>query len=482
MERLDLTGREEAVAALGTAERVRVLDLEKVRPSLQRFRLVVLARALTDVAIALALVAAFRGSTSSVVGYGVTLGLAPIAWAACFAAFGLYRRALLPPLEEFRRIVAATSVAVLGLEAATPLWDGSIARGRVALLWGSALLAELLARGLWRAGVRSLRRRGTLALRTAIVGRDGEAARIAAAIVPPARGYRPVGFVTDTPEEVPGSVLGGFDDLERIVLEEGIECLFVASSEIGPNDMTRLGRLSRRYDLELRVAANLPDVHTERLDFESVGDFLALRVHPARLTGPQAAAKRAFDLVLGSIGLVLAAPVMLAVAIAVRLTSPGPVLFRQPRVTKDGRIFTCLKFRTMHTDQRAALEDAVIDLTKPFFKLRDDPRLTPIGAFLRRTSLDELPQLWNVVRGDMSLVGPRPLWEEQVRANPELLEARHEVRAGLTGWWQVNGRSDVDPEQAVRMDLYYIQNWSIGLDLYILAKTVIATIARMGAY
>jgi lipopolysaccharide/colanic/teichoic acid biosynthesis glycosyltransferase len=124
----------------------------------------------------------------------------------------------------------------------------------------------------------------------------------------------------------------------------------------------------------------------------------------------------------------------------------------------------------------------VIDLTKPFFKLRDDPRLTPIGAFLRRTSLDELPQLWNVVRGDMSLVGPRPLWEEQVRANPELLEARHEVRAGLTGWWQVNGRSDVDPEQAVRMDLYYIQNWSIGLDLYILAKTVIATIARMGAY
>jgi exopolysaccharide biosynthesis polyprenyl glycosylphosphotransferase len=245
--------------------------------------------------------------------------------------------------------------------------------------------------------------------------------------------------------------------------------------------MRQLSRLSRVRNLELRVAVNLPMVHTPRVAVQTVNDVTALAISPTHITRGQAALKRTFDLAAASIGMLLASPVFAVLAAAIRLTSPGPVLFRQPRVTKDGRIFTVLKFRTMVTDHRAALEDSVIDLSKPFFKLEDDPRLTTVGRFLRKTSLDELPQLINVIRGDMSLVGPRPLPADQVHANPELLGPRHEVRAGVTGWWQVHGRSDVEPEEAVQMDLFYIENWSLSLDLYLILKTLGAVLARRGA-
>jgi lipopolysaccharide/colanic/teichoic acid biosynthesis glycosyltransferase len=141
-----------------------------------------------------------------------------------------------------------------------------------------------------------------------------------------------------------------------------------------------------------------------------------------------------------------------------------------------------LKFRTMVNDPAGALDGKLIDLTQPFFKMRDDPRLIRVGRFLRAVSLDELPQLWNVMRGDMSLVGPRPLPAEQVAANIEALAPRHEVRAGMTGWWQISGRSEVDVSEALRMDLFYIENWSLSLDLYIVLKTVGVVIVGRGAY
>jgi lipopolysaccharide/colanic/teichoic acid biosynthesis glycosyltransferase len=170
------------------------------------------------------------------------------------------------------------------------------------------------------------------------------------------------------------------------------------------------------------------------------------------------------------------------IAASVRVTSPGPVVFRQRRMTKNGRVFTMLKFRTMVADAGLSPSAKVPDVTEPFFKLRDDPRLTKIGYVLRKFSLDELPQLWNVLRGEMSLVGPRPLTIEQIEADPELLEPRHEVKSGMTGWWQINGRSDVSLEDAVRLDLFYIDNWSLSLDLYILLKTAGVILRGKGAY
>jgi lipopolysaccharide/colanic/teichoic acid biosynthesis glycosyltransferase len=201
-----------------------------------------------------------------------------------------------------------------------------------------------------------------------------------------------------------------------------------------------------------------------------------------RLSGTQTVVKRAFDLLVASVGMVCIAPVWLVIAALIRLTSKGPVLFRQERVTKAGRAFTVYKFRTMVQDSAKVLEEHNIDPSAPFFKLDDDPRLTPVGRLLRKLSLDELPQLLNVLKGDMSLVGPRPLPVEQVAANLELLSSRHEVPAGVTGWWQINGRSSVSFEEAVRMDLFYIENWSLSLDLYILLKTVGCVLAGKGAH
>jgi lipopolysaccharide/colanic/teichoic acid biosynthesis glycosyltransferase len=157
------------------------------------------------------------------------------------------------------------------------------------------------------------------------------------------------------------------------------------------------------------------------------------------------------------------------------------VLFWQDRVTKDGRVFRMCKFRTMVHGRDDLLGDRVIDLTKPFFKLEDDPRLTRVGRFLRSYSLDELPQLWNVLRGDLSLVGPRALWTGQVGPRTADQRDRYEVRAGITGWWQINGRSQVGPDTALEMDLFYIENWSLALDVYILLKTVGVVLTRRGA-
>jgi lipopolysaccharide/colanic/teichoic acid biosynthesis glycosyltransferase len=189
-------------------------------------------------------------------------------------------------------------------------------------------------------------------------------------------------------------------------------------------------------------------------------------------------AKRVLDLVLGTLAAIITAPIMLSIAVAIRLTSPGPVLFWQERTTRDGRVFRIVKFRTMDAGSDRVADDPAL----PFFKMTDDPRLTKVGRWIRPLSLDELPQLWNVLRGDMSLVGPRPLPVEQVQAHPILLEPRHDVAAGMTGWWQVNGRSDLPAEEAVVFDRYYIENWSIGLDLRILAKTIGVLFDRRGAY
>jgi lipopolysaccharide/colanic/teichoic acid biosynthesis glycosyltransferase len=196
-----------------------------------------------------------------------------------------------------------------------------------------------------------------------------------------------------------------------------------------------------------------------------------------RLTGRQVMLKRGFDLVVASVGLILALPLFATIALAIRLTSPGPVFFRQQRVTKDGKVFQMHKFRTMRDGA-----DRALDTSAPFFKVAADARLTPVGRLIRRTSLDELPQLWDVLVGNMSLVGPRPLPANQVAANVELLRERHEVPAGVTGWWQINGRSSLNPEAALALDRFYIENWSLGLDLYILLKTFGAVISGKGAY
>lgn len=411
--------------------------------------------------------------------------IAPVVWISLFHSFGLYGVRHLSPPEEFRRVISATILGVVVIMAGSVWWHEALDRSSLALMCVVALFLELVVRRLARWHVRKQKRLGPLSLRTLIAGTNDEAATIATALSAPGGGFVPIGFVTSASSYAtnPGlPLLGAIDDLEELIRRRAVECVFVASTATSADDVYRIFQSCRKADIEMRLSANAPEVLTSRVSIQQVESLMMLAVRPVQLTRSQSALKRAFDFSIASLAMILLAPLMAAIALAIKLTSRGPVVFRQDRVSKGERPFTMYKFRTMIMDQERALEGRLIDLTQPFFKMPHDPRLTPVGRLLRSFSLDELPQLWNVLRGDMSLVGPRPLPLEQVTANHDLLQPRHEVRAGLTGWWQVSGRSEVDVEQALKMDMFYIENWSLSLDVYILLKTAAAVIARRGAY
>jgi exopolysaccharide biosynthesis polyprenyl glycosylphosphotransferase len=402
------------------------------------------------------------------------------------AGFKLYDLARLSPSEEFKRLVLGLGLSTTVVIAGSFWVRTPLSRTSVGVSWILMMVFVTASRRLWHVWLGRVRASGRLALRTLVVGSNGEVSRIVRWMQSPGSGFQPVGVVEASPDHALGDegtpVVGDLSMLETLIVREAVECVFVASTSVAEEHMSHLLRAARRHDVKLWVSANLPEVLASRVAPRSFGDMIALSLRPVRLTGWQAFVKRAFDLLMSIVTLVLLSPVMLAIAIAIRLESPGPVLFRQSRATRHNRPFTMLKFRTMFQNADSMLAERGIDPTAPFFKLGDgDPRLTRVGRFLRRTSLNELPQLVNIFRGAMSLVGPRPLPLDQVRAHPELLTARHEVRSGLTGWWQVNGRSDVDAEAAVRMDAFYVENWSLWLDLFVLLKTFGAVLRRRGA-
>jgi exopolysaccharide biosynthesis polyprenyl glycosylphosphotransferase len=406
--------------------------------------------------------------------------LAPVVWVVVFQAFNLYNLMYLSPAEEFRRVVGATGVGVVLLVMVSFWSKSTFSRGWIGITWGVALLLELVARRLWRRYQHRRKLDGRLALRTLIIGSTGEAIRLAKALMNPGSGFLPLGYVQPHGAGEAGDtlpVLGGIDELRELMADQSVDCLFVASTLVDADALAVVSQAGRQQGVQVLVSANMTDVLSSRLVLQQVGPVIALSLRPVRLSGTQAAAKRAFDLVMGSFLLLATLPLWVAAAVAIRLTSPGPVLFHQERVTKSGRTFWMHKFRTMRQDLAAGA-----DTTAPFFKLDQDSRITPVGHLLRKWSLDELPQLWNVIRGEMSLVGPRPLPTEQVTANLQLLGPRHEVPAGMTGWWQINGRSDVAPTQAVRLDAFYIENWSLAFDFYIILKTISTVVERRGAY
>lgn len=411
--------------------------------------------------------------------------LAPFLWIGIFHAHRLYSPEHLSAWEEFRRIISSTALGVVVLIMASYWTKGDLSRFWIGAGWFLALLLLLVTRRVWRWEISRRRTDGRLAYRTLIVGSNAEAAHLSQMLTP-ALGFIPVGYVgpqvsVAASDRLP--VIGKLEELRRAIQSLSVECLFVASSAVSSDEMRQIIRVARQSGAELRMSANLPETLSSRLSVQPYGDVMALSLSPVSLSGSQVVLKRAFDLLVGGAALLILSPVLLVVATAVRLTSRGHIFFRQQRVTKDGRTFTMLKFRTMVKQADQILAEMNEDPASPFFKLRDsDPRLTKIGRTIRRFSLDELPQLFNVLRGEMSLVGPRPLPTEQVAANLDLLEARHQVPAGVTGWWQIQGRSGVAPEEAVRMDLFYIENWSLALDLFVLLKTIGVVLSRKGAY
>jgi exopolysaccharide biosynthesis polyprenyl glycosylphosphotransferase len=471
------TGESQLPAVSGPA------SVEAGGGALRRYRQVAVGLALSDalcVVVALLASYAMRYPGELVPAReAVVIGLAPLVCIVVFYTFNLYAPQHLSAPEELRRVIGASGVGIVLLALGSFWSKSSFSRAWVGLTWVLVLLLVLLSRRWWRAYQWRLQMDGRLALRTLVVGTSAEASRLVENLEVAASGFLPLGHVQTSGPTVPANrlpIMGRIGELDRLVREHAAECLFVASTGITEAEMSRVTQVARQAEVEVRVLANLPQMLTSRLALLKVGAAIAVALRPVRLSGRQAAMKRIMDLAVASVALLLTLPLWPVIALAIRLDSRGPALFHQERVTKDGRVFRIHKFRTMRTG------GPDLDTTRPFFKLEFDPRLTRVGLLLRKLSLDELPQLWNVLAGEMSIVGPRPLPVDQVAANADLLTPRQAVPAGVTGWWQINGRSGVTPEEALRLDLFYIENWSPTLDLYIMLKTFGAVVGRQGAH
>jgi Undecaprenyl-phosphate glucose phosphotransferase len=397
-----------------------------------------------------------------------------VVWGISFRWFGLYRpRRLGSRLSEWMDVAKASTLGVLVLIAVMTFAFPRTEYSRVVIVYFWAL--SIAAVSLWRAGFREVlrmaRRRGVNQRRALLVGGGSPALEILAALRRrPDVGVHVLGLVGDKEANGAAGVpfLGRFEDLRAVLDGQDVDLVIVALPHA---DYTRVSDILRDIGDDPVAIHLVPDVFGLASlrggieEFEGV-PLIYLRESP--LHGWNLVLKRAFDLTVGGAALLVFLPVMAVIALAIRFASGGPVLLRQVRMGLDGREFSMLKFRTMREDAEAE--------TGPVWARLDDPRRTPLGGLLRRFSLDELPQLVNVLRGEMSLVGPRPerpVFVEEFRRNVPGYMLRHTVKAGMTGWAQINGwRGNTSLEKRIEYDLYYIQRWSPAFDIQILIQTL----------
>ena len=294
-----------------------------------------------------------------------------------------------------------------------------------------------------------------------------------------------VGYISLTPRPRNGlRSLGELPDLPNVIELEGVQEVIIADPDFPQDKAVELVDMCHQRGVTVQVAPSTMEILIDRAEFAPGHTVPLFTLRPPVFEGVDYAVKRTFDLVVSIVGLVLLSPVLLAIAIAIKLSSRGPVIYRSVRPGMAGRPFFCFKFRTMreHAEQIQAELEPLNELDGALFKIRNDPRMTVVGRFLRRFSLDELPQLVNVVRGEMSLVGPRPLPMRDFDRLEEWHKKRYLVLPGITGLWQVSGRAELDFDDLVRLDFLYLERWSIMLDLSILLKTVPAVLTRRGAF
>jgi exopolysaccharide biosynthesis polyprenyl glycosylphosphotransferase len=381
----------------------------------------------------------------------------------------------------------ARTCLVCGLGAA---WLGAAIRDRpspseavIGAIATFALLATL--RNVYAAWLRGCRARHRFVRKVCVLGTNEEAAALVELLeTQPELGYRVVGVIGEREEwqpthpDVPVVAIGS--DVVDSVLATGASGVLVAVSAVAAGDLDRVVRDLMAGGIHVQISSGLARVGHQRLRFAPLSHQLMFYVEPHKLNRWQAAVKRMLDVIVGSIVLVCAAPVLVAAAVAIKLDDRGPVLYWQERVGRDGRRFDVLKLRTMVPDASAQLKllEAQNERSGPLFKLSSDPRVTSIGRFLRATSIDELPQLVNVVRGDMSLVGPRPALPSEVEQFDHELQERISVPPGLTGLWQVEARDNPSFRAYRRLDLFYVDNWSLTMDLAIIASTVLVVVGR----
>ena len=428
------------------------------------------------------------------------------------AYYDLYRlRGEFSYVEDGLRVFKATAVASLLIVAAAFLYRGgtefrafSYSRAVFVLDFLFALAAYESLRLAARASQSAFRRRGVNLIPTIVVGR-GEEARLCIEEMRerPELGYRVIGVVESgpmddgVPEEFEGvPVVGGVDSLAEAIREARANEVIITDPRL-PGELLFdvMMRVGRQRGVEFRIAPSLFDCLPSKTEIDQIGALPVITLFREPLGDAARLVKRASDVLIASLALLVLAPLWLLIAALIKLDSRGPVVYRQERVGMDGRIFLFLKFRTMHTDaddrehrefQRRYIEGRpetnLGDAERPVFKLYDDPRVTRTGRILRRLSLDEMPQLLNVLRGDMSVVGPRPPIPYEVEAYELWHRKRLDMKPGLTGLWQVSGRNRLSFDEMVRLDLFYIENWSLWLDLRIVLKTLPVVLRGDDAY
>jgi exopolysaccharide biosynthesis polyprenyl glycosylphosphotransferase len=354
----------------------------------------------------------------------------------------------------------------------------------------SAVFVLALARSARRGVLNLLRRRGIGVDRVLIVG-AGEAGRRLMRIIvaQPELGYSLVGYIDDDPGKaavglgrIPG--LGTLETLSRIVSELGVNEVVVTLPWMYHRKILAILSECQRLGVHARIVPDLFRMSFSEVDVRELNGVPLLSVRAPAIRGADRAVKRAIDLLAASLLLLVLSPFLALIGLAVRLDSKGPILYGQERLGAGGRPFRIIKFRTMRVGAEEEQEKlrSKNEATGPLFKMRNDPRVTSVGRLLRRTSIDELPQLYNVVRGEMSLVGPRPPIPSEVKEYLEWHRKRLAVAPGMTGLWQISGRSDVTFDEMVLLDLYYIENWSLSLDFSILLRTIPRMLFGRGAY
>lgn len=416
----------------------------------------------------------------------------PFVWVAALGSAGAHKPRLLGVgSEEFRRICNAGVYLFAGMAIASYATQAQLSRAYVLIALPLATVIGVGARYALRKDLHRLRKQGKCMHRTVAVGHSTAVADLGVQLRRERHhGMELAGVCLPSDQSLPPKledlpVLGDFDGVSDAVEKAEADTVTVLTCpEMNSTALRRLAWRLEKTDTELVVAPGLVDVAGPRTTIRPIAGLPLLHIEHPELSGWRRMIKDIFDRVAAGLGFAFISPLFALIALAVRLTSPGPAFFRQTRVAKDGREFTVLKFRTMWADADAMKANLAArnDTDGVLFKMRRDPRVTPLGATLRRYSLDELPQLINVVRGQMSLVGPRPPLPEEVEQYGDDVRRRLVVKPGLTGLWQISGRSDLSWEESVRLDLRYVENWSFALDVVILWKTLSAVIKTSGAY
>jgi exopolysaccharide biosynthesis polyprenyl glycosylphosphotransferase len=419
--------------------------------------------------------------------------LIPI-WILVFASVGLYNRQnLLGGTREYALVFNATTIGMFIVVAVGFLSpDFLFARGWLLIAWAVAFLLVSLGRFVLRRAVYYLRQYGYFLAPAVIVGANEEGRHLAEQLRNwKTSGFHLIGFVD---KKIPAGqlahqnlpCLGTVDQLDTIVELFSVEEIILATSAISSRDslldIFKCYGVSR--DVNVRMSSGLYEIITTGLTVKDFAYVPLVGVNPVRLTGVDLVMKFILDYCLTIIGLILISPILLALAVLIKLDSPGPVIHRRRVMGVNGSQFDAFKFRTMavNGDEILALHPELQAELTQTHKLKHDPRVTGAGRFLRRFSLDEFPQLFNVLRGEMSLVGPRMITPGEINMYNKWDINLLTVRPGLTGLWQVSGRSDITYDERVRLDMYYIRNWSIWLDLQLILQTIPAVLRGRGAY